>query len=178
MNALQKYLRSIINLTICDQAVMDYWLKRVEEGDLTRDEGNISHLGCYFLPYNPETKQLFVVHHKKSGLWLFPGGHVDEGELPLQTLNREIEEELGAKDRITEEIKPFLLSITPINHDKIMCKEHLDIWFRFPTDGSEFVVDPTEFYETRWVSIQGAKNLMTDPPNLKAVSKMEELFAV
>jgi len=177
MNTLQDYIRAIISPSICTSEVADHWLKRVEEGKLTRDEGHTSHLGCYFLPYNSETKQVFVVHHKKSGLWLFPGGHLDEGELPVQTLNREIGEELGTWDRIKEEIFPFLLTITPINHPGIMCTEHLDFWFRFSTDGSEFVVDPAEFHTTRWVNLQEARELMVDPANREALDKMEVLFS-
>jgi len=45
----------------------------------------------------------------------------------MQTVNREIEEELGVKEKIKEEIKPFLLTITPIENRLQPCKEHLDI---------------------------------------------------
>ena len=176
MSSLQKEILRIIQPSICTQEVGDYWFERVSKGELTRDEGNTSHLGCYFLPYNPDTKQVFIVHHKKSGLWLFPGGHVDKDELPLQTLNREIEEELGVSNRV-KEAEPFLLTITPINHPGIMCREHLDLWYRFPTDGSEFVVDPAEFHTTRWTSLKEARELMVDPANLEALSRMEQFFA-
>lgn len=45
----------------------------------------------------------YVVHegrtllllHKKLGLWLPPGGHIDEGELPEEAVLREIREETG-----------------------------------------------------------------------------------
>lgn len=177
MSTLQDEIRSIISHSICNQEIADYWFERLEKGGLTRDEGNPSHFCCYFLPYNPATKQIFIVHHKKSGLWLSPGGHIDKGESLMQTLNREIEEELGIKEKIQEEIKPFLLTITPIENRVQPCKEHLDIWYRFPTDGSEFNVDPKEFHQIKWVSIKEARELMTDPPNLEAIAKMEALFA-
>src|SRR3989344_8425319 len=121
MTTFQEQIRAVINSEICTKDVADYWLKRVEEGGLTRDEGSISHLGCYFIPYDLYNKKVFVVHNKKSGLWLFPGGHVDLNETPMQTLNREIEEELGLVNKIIGEVKPFLLTITPINHPGIMC---------------------------------------------------------
>lgn len=176
MKNLYKEIKAIINPAICNQETADYWLKRLEKGDLTRDDGNVSHFCCYFLPYNPDTKEVFIVHHKKSGLWLFPGGHIDKDESPIQTVNREIEEELGVKEKIKEEIKPFLLTITPIENRVQPCKEHLDIWYRFQTNGSEFSVDLREFHDTKWVSITNARKLMIDPPNLEALDKMEELF--
>lgn len=177
MSDLLQQIKDVINPSICDKEIADYWLVRLEKGDLTRDDGNPSHFCCYFLPYNPMTKQVFIVHHKKSGLWLSPGGHIDRNETLMQTLNREIDEELGMKERIKEEIKPFLLTITPIENRVQPCKEHLDIWYRFTTDGSEFDVDPREFHQTKWVSIAEAREIMTDPPNLEALNKMEELFS-
>ena len=36
-----------------------------------------------------------LLKHKKLGLWLPPGGHVDEGETPEQAVLREVREETG-----------------------------------------------------------------------------------
>jgi 8-oxo-dGTP pyrophosphatase MutT (NUDIX family) len=36
-----------------------------------------------------------LLKHKKLGLWLPPGGHIDEGELPEEAVLREIREETG-----------------------------------------------------------------------------------
>ena len=110
MNNLQSEILNEINPSLCNQAIADYWSARLAQGHLTRDDGNMSHFCCYFLPYNPDTKQVFIVHHKKSGLWLSPGGHIDQGETLMQTLNREIEEELGVANCIIDHIKPFLLT--------------------------------------------------------------------
>ncbi len=148
-----------------------HYIKRLVEGNpLTRDEGGVFHFCVYFLPYNPQTKQIFIVHHKKSGLWLSPGGHIDKGELLLDALNREIGEELGIENFFPELPKPFLLTVTPIDNPmQPSCKEHLDIWFLVETDGSGFSVDPQEFHSTKWVSLDDAAKIFTDKNNLKAL---------
>jgi len=114
------------------------------------------------------------VHHKKSGLWLSPGGHIDGGETLLQALNREIDEELGIKDFFAE-ARPFLLTITLIKNVILPCKEHYDVWFLLPTDGRNFNIDPTEFHETRWLAIDEARKLVTDAANVEALNAVERL---
>ncbi len=145
------------------------YLARLEENnELTRDENNPSHFCIYFLPYNSKTKQFFITHHKKSGLWLCPGGHINKGELLLDALNREIKEELGVANYFPELSKPFLITTTPINNPIQPCKEHLDIWFLLETDGSNFNVDPQEFHSTKWMTLDEARKIVTDKANLKA----------
>lgn len=39
--------------------------------------------------------RMLLVHHKKLNLWLPPGGHVEEGELPSECVVREVKEETG-----------------------------------------------------------------------------------
>lgn len=176
MKTLSEQIKEMLRLPICSEAVRNHWLKRLEEGRFTRDEYDKSHFCVYFLPYNTATKKVFIVHHKKSGLWLSPGGHIDKGETLMQTLNREIEEELGVKNKVKNEIQPFLLTITPISNPVQPCKEHLDVWYRISTDGSGFSVDPKEFHEIRWVTLDEARQLVTDPPNVEALDKIEQLF--
>ena len=44
-----------------------------------------------------KSKQILMIKHKKLGVWLPPGGHIDENELPCDAVKREIFEETGAK---------------------------------------------------------------------------------
>ncbi len=55
------------------------------------------HLVCYFLLLDPMQKKLLLVDLKKAGLWLPPGGHVEENEHPREAVKREILEELNVE---------------------------------------------------------------------------------
>ncbi|MDE1768824.1 MAG: NUDIX domain-containing protein [Candidatus Micrarchaeota archaeon] len=41
-----------------------------------------------------------VLMHKRLGIWLYPGGHVDEGETPVESAIRETREETGFRVKI------------------------------------------------------------------------------
>lgn len=42
-------------------------------------------------------EKILLIHHKKLGIWLAPGGHVDDHELPHQAAEREFWEETGMR---------------------------------------------------------------------------------
>lgn len=44
--------------------------------------------------------RILLVHHRRIGAWVPPGGHVEVDELPHETAIREIEEETGVKVEI------------------------------------------------------------------------------
>ena len=166
----------MIDRVTCDcEETRVKFLERLEERAFTRDENSATHFCAYFPPYNPKDKKVFIVHHKKSGLWIFPGGHIDKGEGLLQTLNREIHEELGVQNFFKKEPEPFLLTITPIDNPKQICKAHYDIWCLVETDGADFAIDPTEFHTTQWMTIAEAEKIVTDRANKKVLEFLKRI---
>lgn len=157
-----------------EDVVEDFMQLLESDRALTRDEGAQQHLSTFFLPYNPLTKEVFQVHHKKSNLWLSPGGHIDKGENILTTLNREAAEELGADNAFSSLPSLFYISTVEIDREKQPeCKKHYDLWFLFETDGKEFKIDTREFYSAGWFSIPEAKALHTYTDNLSVLTILE-----
>lgn len=46
--------------------------------------------------------KVLLIKHKKLGLWLNPGGHIEPGELPHQAAEREFFEETGVRVRAVD----------------------------------------------------------------------------
>ena len=157
------------------------FVERIEEGCISRDENPYTHFCVYFAGYDRETKRIFIGHHIKSGLWLFNGGHLDQGENPEEALEREMGEEWGVKVALNHIGVPKLLTITSIsNPTKQKCTRHYDIWYFVPLSETDFKPDQTllakEFYTTGWKTMAEAKAVITDANNLKAISEFEKLF--
>ena len=182
---LYEQISKITDISICDrESTYTNFLKRLKEGALTRDENPQNHFCTYFLPYNMKNKKVFITHHKKSGLWISPGGHIDKGEGLLDTLNREIYEELGVKQFFPKIPLPFLLTINdglkydihnaPIENKVQACKTHFEIWYIVNTDGVNFNIDPKEFHDTKWLTIEEAEKIVTDPSNKRALEILKK----
>lgn len=67
---------------------------------------------------------MVLLRHKRLGIWLQPGGHIDPGETPWEAAAREAEEETGLAVRAPE-AGPLLLHVDA--HDGGRGHRHLDL---------------------------------------------------
>lgn len=74
MNKISEKFKNLIVTNFCNEKISSKFLQKIDNGNLTKDEDSESHFCVYFVAYDPEVKQIFIGHHKKSGLWLFNGG--------------------------------------------------------------------------------------------------------
>lgn len=104
------------------------------------------HLVSYFVPVDGD--HMLLVDHRKAGLWLPPGGHVEPGEHPHAAAARECREELGVNaDFICD--APLFLTV----QRTVGASEHTDIslWFALRADRqAQYAYDKGEFHAIRW----------------------------
>lgn len=179
-NTIENIIKLIESIDVED-GVKQKFLRRINEGSLTREENQGNHFCVYFAAIDLIAKKVFIGHHIKSGLWLFNGGHMDKGESPIETAKREISEEWGQNINILDDYLPTFLTITKINNPiKQKCKCHYDVWNFIKVNKNTFLPDKdslnAEFSETGWKNIQEARELIIDPNTLLALKKIEELF--
>ncbi|MBA3816072.1 MAG: NUDIX domain-containing protein [Parachlamydiaceae bacterium] len=130
-----------------------------------------THLVSYFVIASPDMSQILLVDHKKTELWLPPGGHVDPGEDPHETVRREAKEELGIEAEFFFD-KPLLLTVTQTVGN---VAKHTDVslWYLLKCDPSlSFDYDINEFNQIRWFSIDEIPFEKSDPHMKRFLQKM------
>ena len=119
------------------------------------------HLVVYFIPVDAAQRCLLLGDHRKSGLWLPPGGHVEDGEDPRLAVIRECREELGIAAEFDDD-KPLFLSVTPTRG----ANSHLDVdlWFvlRVTRDAARITADAREFNGVRWFGLDEQRDWPSD----------------
>ena len=91
-----------------------------------------------------------VLHlHKRLGLWLQPGGHIEEGETPWAAALREAEEETGLPVELADRAAiPELLHVDV--HGGPRGHTHLDLRYLVHADPVDPTPGPDESQDVRW----------------------------
>jgi 8-oxo-dGTP pyrophosphatase MutT (NUDIX family) len=89
-----------------------------------------------------------VLHlHKRLGIWMQPGGHIDPGETPAVAARREANEELGIG---VEHPAAGPLFVHLDVHDAALGHTHLDLRYLLLGDDVDPQPPPGESPEARW----------------------------
>lgn len=134
------------------------------------------HLVSYFILLDPANQQVLLVDHRKSGLWLPSGGHVEPDEQPQATVEREAQEEL----RITAQFflpDPIFLTVTQtVGHTA----GHTDVslWYVLIGDCQQLLdFDHGEFVQIAWFPLQALPSERTDPHLGRFAAKLMSYLA-
>lgn len=100
-------------------------------------------------------ERVLLIHHAGLDLWLQPGGHIDEGESPLQAAVRESFEEVGLHiTPITGEIIDIDVHRIPANTKKNEPSHwHVDVRYLFVAQDHRVNLNENECSSYRWISL-------------------------
>ena len=115
---------------------------------------------------------VMMVHHRRLGVWIEPGGHIDPTDATLEyAAARELLEETGivvgppSGDIFDLDVHPIPAAKGEPPH------RHFNVSFRFDAESSKvFVAD--EVFDARWVPIDQVETLTTDAAVLRAIGKL------
>jgi len=123
--------------------------------------------------------KVLMVHHKKMGMWLPPGGHIDGIELPTECAVREAKEEAGVDieligqeedfDRVKVMIHPKTVQLEDIEPGH----QHIDmIYFaKLKDENQEIKNDDEGINEVKWFS----KEELEEVPELVKIQAIKAI---
>jgi 8-oxo-dGTP pyrophosphatase MutT (NUDIX family) len=131
------------------------------------------HLTASAFVLSPQRDAVLLILHKKLGLWLQPGGHIEASDVTLEAAaRREVAEEVGLTLPAAAPAAVFDLDIhvIPARKDE-PAHEHFDVRFCFCSATRNFVVTD-EVADARWAPLSDIDQLTTDESVLRAVRKL------
>ncbi len=120
-----------------------------------------------------------LVNSKRSGIWGFPKGHIENGESEIETARREIFEETGIKN--IEFIKNFrqedvyIINDAANRTDERQVEKH-SIYFLASALEDALDFDKNEILELKWANINQAQDLLSFANQKKIINSSYNLI--
>jgi 8-oxo-dGTP pyrophosphatase MutT (NUDIX family) len=126
----------------------------------------------------PERSDLLLIHHAKLGLWLQPGGHIEEADASvLDAARREVLEEVGIAELELDHDGLFDVDVHLIPaRREALGHEHFDVRFLFRARSRRFAAS-SEVLSAKWVPLAEIEGSGTDESVLRAVRKLRRKLA-
>jgi len=119
--------------------------------------------GKILMAQRPEGKQM-------AGLWEFPGGKVEEGEIPEVALQRELKEELGVEVDLEA-----LMPLTFVSHAYDAFHLFMPLYLCSSWKGE---IKALEHKELDWVSLGGLSDLKVPEADAPLIHYLQETPSV
>lgn len=127
------------------------------------------HLVSYFVVH--DGSHVLLADHRNAQLWLPTGGHVDEGEHPRATVERELREELGFA--APHPVGPPLMVTVTTTVGLTAGHTDVSLWYQIRAPRSVPVVfDQGEFLSVRWFPFDDIPLERCDPNLGRFLSKL------
>lgn len=123
--------------------------------------------------------KVLLIHHKKIGKWIPPGGHIEKDETPDETVEREFKEELNLdveilnrndipnEGSITEQLAvPFYVNVHNVGDHEHCCFFYLCM----PKNPEALKLNKDELNDFKWFSFEDLEQDHV-PPDVRSIAK-------
>jgi len=172
---LYDVISKIVPHDILEQEHIDDTLAWIESGApifrITKPDIPNKHLVSYFVLFDEKVQKILLVDHKKAGLWLPTGGHVEINEDPKETVRRECLEELGAQAEFWVPDPLFLTSTLTVG----LTAGHTDVSLWYVLKGNHntlYEFDKNEFNTIKWFDFDRIPYEKSDPHIRRFIKKL------
>ena len=164
---------------VIEENQIEQTLKWIASGEevfrVTKPDTPKKHLVSYFIVLDPKFQKILLVDHKKSGLWLPPGGHVEIDEDPKDAVTRECMEELGIKAQFIYKDPIFITETVTIGQTA----GHIDVsvWYIIKGDQNHnYDFDKEEFSRVEWFKLDEIPYKKSDPHMERFITKLKSML--
>ena len=137
-----------------------------------------NHFTSTGLVFN-ENREILMIKHKKQGLWLPPGGHVDENELPCKAVVREVFEETNIVVQVLSSVPGLDLSEKaqkelplPLRIIYVDGAGHIDLLYLCRAVNIDYIPNKNEIDGIGWFSPEEAMKLDTYEEYIKSIESV------
>jgi len=140
------------------------------EGDAFDEEANEHHVTAS--SFVVSSRGVILHLHRKLGIWVQPGGHVDAGESPVEASLRETIEETGL---VARHLDPPLLFHVDV-HPGPRGHTHYDVRYVLVAEPSDPAPPEGESQDVYWFDFESAQE-RCEPALAPALGKLAQLVA-
>ena len=135
-------------------------------------ESLTGHITASAFIFDKNRRKVLLIHHKKLDKWLQPGGHCDGDKDVFSVAKKEVWEETGLKDCISDgEIFDLDIHIIP-ERKGIPEHEHFDIRYLFFADSNIPLIKNHETIDLKWIDILNIRDYSAEKSILRMVEKV------
>lgn len=144
----------------------------------SRSQFRPGHLTASAFVLSPAGDAVLLIFHRKLGIWIQPGGHIEPTDPSLeQAARREVAEEVGVDLSDPAPAAIFDVDVHAIPARKTEPEhEHFDVRFCFQAKSLVFAAS-SEVMDARWVELAGIDQVTADESVLRAARKLPGLAA-
>lgn len=136
------------------------------------------HLTASAFVLSPERDAVLLIFHKKLGIWVQPGGHIEpEDPSLLHAALREVSEEVGLTlpEGVVASVFDLDIHAIPARKDE-PAHEHFDVRYCFIAPTRDFMASD-EVADARWAPLAQIEQLTQDESVLRAARKLSHFRA-